>query len=106
MTTGPQLTAAAITHLAGRSVTLRPSPRHGCCGGHALLPVAEIGDPDDPTDYVVVDVEEITCFVDPQLQAAVDGWTIDAVGFGRWRRLYLDGTQSLDPAPGTDDRRS
>ena len=94
---GPKLTPAAVTHLAGRSVVLRPSPRHGCCGGQAMLPVAEIGTPDDPERYRALTIGEVTCFIDPQLLPDADGWTIDVVGFGRWRRLYLDGTHSLDP---------
>ena len=93
----PSLTRAAIDHLDGRPLVLRASPRHGCCGGHALLPVAEVGPPAQPDHYTTVQADEVTCFVDPRLSDAVAGWTVDAVGFARWRRLTIDGSQGIDP---------
>ncbi len=100
----PTLTPAAVDHLAGRSLVLRVSPRHGCCGGRALLPVAEVGPPAQPDEYDIVQAGEVTCFVDPRLTDAVAGWTVDSIGFGRWRRLHLDGAHGIDPARGVDHR--
>ncbi len=100
----PTLTQAAVDHLAGRSLVLRVSPRHGCCGGQALLPVAEVGPPARPADYHTLQAGEVTCFVDPRLTDAVAGWTVDTIGIGRWRRLHLDGAQGIDPARGEEHR--
>jgi hypothetical protein len=94
---GPRLTTAAVDHLAGRPLVLRVTPKHGCCGGHALLPVAEPGPPDDPTGYRSVVVDGVTVRVDPRLGDEIAGWTVDAVGFRRWTRLQLAGAQGLDP---------
>ena len=40
----------------GGEVTLRPSPRHGCCGGTAAVPVAEARRPDRLGEYDTVKV--------------------------------------------------
>lgn len=98
MTGLPQLTAAARVHLAGRPVVLRGSPRHGCCGGHALLPVAEVGPPVEVDAYQRVTADEVTWYVAPPVWAIAGGWTIDAVGIGRWRRLQLLGAELLRPS--------
>jgi hypothetical protein len=93
----PTLTPAAVEHLAGRPLVLRASPRHGCCGGHALVPVAEVGPPAEPERYQLLDDGPVACFVDPQLGAQASRWGVDAVGIGRWRRLHLDGARGVDP---------
>lgn len=93
----PTLTPAAGAHLAGRTVLLRGSPRHGCCGGRALLPVAEIAVPDDPERYERVVDGEVTWFIEPALRSVAGTWTLDVMGFGRWRRLHLDGAEQLEP---------
>jgi hypothetical protein len=94
----PTLTDAAVAHLDGRSLVLRASPRHGCCGGHASLPVAEIGPPDEPGRYVVVEAGPVTCFVDRELGVDPAAWQVDAAGVGRWRRLQIVGAEGLDPS--------
>jgi hypothetical protein len=96
----PRVTAAAIEHLGGRPLVVRASPRHGCCGGRALVPVADVGPPAEPTRYTVLDAPGVRCYVDPRLVGDVAAWTIDAVGIGPWRRLYLDGATGL---PGAAD---
>jgi hypothetical protein len=91
----PTITPAALVHLGGRPVVLRGSPRHGCCGGSAVLPVAEIGPPREPGRYLERHDGEMTWHVDPGLLASAGGWSIDVVGFGRWRRLVVEGAQPL-----------
>jgi hypothetical protein len=98
MMPGPRLTDAAIAHLHGRPLVLRASPRLGCCGGHALVPVAEIGPPLEVDAYRTTTVAGVTCFVDARLGDELTGWTVDAVGFARWRRLLIEGAEGLDPA--------
>jgi hypothetical protein len=97
MMPAPAVTNGAIDHLAGRPLVLRASPRHGCCGGHALVPVAEVGPPREPARYRLVEDGPVRCFVDPRLGSQPAGWRVDAVGFGRWRRLHLEGAHSLAP---------
>lgn len=94
----PRLTPAAIEHLAGRPLLLRASPRHGCCGGHALLPVAEVGPPDDFAGYRVELIDGIAHDVDPRLGDDLSAWTIDVHGIGRWKRLQIDGAEGIDPS--------
>jgi hypothetical protein len=100
----PTITPAAVAHLGGRPVVLRGSPRHGCCGGRAVLPVAEVGPPDRVERYHQLRDDEVIWFVEPPLLALAGGWAVDVVGIGRWRRLVLDGAEPIDPkgagAPG------
>lgn len=92
----PHLTASAHAYLAGRPVHVRSSPRHGCCGGTASVPVAELGVPEDLDGVECFEVSGIEIYVDRGL--GVDGsWTIDTDGFARWRRLVVLG---VDLAPG------
>jgi hypothetical protein len=100
----PGLTASAARHLAGRGVVLRLGVRHGCCGGRALLPVAEVGPPDEPDRYVRRTGGGTTWYVDPRLRDDVRGWTVDAVGIGRWRRLHLAGAEGLGGPAGVTPR--
>jgi hypothetical protein len=93
---------AAAELLAGRPLVLRASPRHGCCGGHALVPVAEVGPPPEPDRYDRLDDGSVVCFVEHGLGTQPAAWSVDAVGFGRWRRLYLDGAAGL-PTPAARD---
>ncbi|GEM_PF-2095667 len=104
MKAGPTLTPAAIVHLAGRPLVLRASPRLGCCGGRAFIPVAEVGPPKEPERYDLVDDGPVTCFIDPALDPQPDTWRVDAVGFGRWRRLHLNDAHGIDPARAEDHR--
>ena len=95
---GPRLTPAVVEHLDGRPLLIRLSPRHGCCGGHALLPVAEAGPPDDPDDYLAQLIDGVTCHVDPRLGDDLGDWTIEVYGIGRWKRLQIDGAEGTDPS--------
>jgi hypothetical protein len=88
MTIPAAITDAARSYLDGRSLVLRSSPRHGCCGGTALLPVVEVGPPDDPTVYDHAHVQGIEVYVDRRLDD-VRWTTIDLDGLLRWRRLVV-----------------
>ena len=95
--TPPGLTAAASEYLAGRSVVLRVSPRNGCCGGRAEVPVAEPGPPRDTSRYQTVEAEGVRWYLDRALPEEAAAWSVDVAGFGRWRRLLIEGATSLDP---------
>lgn len=96
MTAGPEvrLDTEAVRWVSGQGgvVTLRPSPRHGCCGGTAILPVAEARRPDHPADWLVQTIDGITVYVDPAMAAHPGVLTVRAEGFLRWRRLFVEGT--------------
>ncbi|TVQ50706.1 MAG: hypothetical protein EA377_14075 [Phycisphaerales bacterium] len=82
----------ALEH--GGAITLRESLRHGCCGGSAHVPVAEIGEPNDPAEYVEEVVDNVRIFLASAL--TIDGATpitIDLAGLWRWRRLVVTGIE-------------
>lgn len=74
----------------GGAVTLRQSPRHGCCGGAAMLPVAEARTPATPDDWIVRQIDDVTVYIDRELAAQAVPLTIRAEGFGQWRRLFVE----------------
>lgn len=80
----------------GGVVTIRLSPKHGCCGGSASIAVAEASAPKDPSLYQRHCYQDITMFID---SALVDqGLRVDIEGFWKLRHLYVDGSilQSRD----------
>jgi len=87
-----RLDASAAEWLAqkGGSVTVRASPRHGCCGGTAHLPVAEVGAPADPVGWSVQECDGITVYVDPALTDPGAVLIVRVEGFSRWRRLFVE----------------
>jgi hypothetical protein len=89
----PHVTTSAGEYLAGRPVHVRSSPRHGCCGGGASVPVAEAGAPETLEGVERFDVAGTVVYVDRGLAGAHGNWTIDVDGFGRWRRLVVIGTE-------------
>ncbi len=93
MSTVTRLTPEARDWLEGRAVTLSASVRHGCCGGHADVPVAEAGPPDDPQRYRRDVVDGVEIYVDERLKGVFAGpVTVALDGWARWRRLVvLDG---------------
>ena len=93
----PHVTASAHALLAGRSVHIRSSRRHGCCGGAASVPVAEPGAPESLDGVVHFEVSGTVVYVDPDVLGTDNDWVIDTDGFARWRRLVVLG---LDLAPG------
>ncbi|MDR5891823.1 CC/Se motif family (seleno)protein [Halomonas mongoliensis] len=73
----------------GGAVTVRLSPRHGCCGGMASLAVADAVAPDDPSRYRRIEQDGLTLFIAPEL--ADEGLIVDLEGWGIFRHLYVDG---------------
>jgi hypothetical protein len=78
----------------GGALTIRSSPRHGCCGGTVAVAVAEAGPPRDAAAYQVEQVEGVRVYLERELRDAVDGPVrIDLEGFGPWRRLWVSGIE-------------
>ncbi len=88
------LTAAARDWVSqqGGVVTLRAAPRHGCCGGHAAVPVAEARMPEAPADFERSTVEGVDVYRTPELREGP--YRIELEGVWRWRRLAVEGAVS------------
>jgi hypothetical protein len=73
----------------GGEVMLRASPRHGCCGGHAAVPVAEAGSPKAREDYIEREIDGVRVYV----QRGLDNgpYRIGLEGFLSLRRLTVEG---------------
>ena len=84
----------------GGAMTLRASPRHGCCGGMARLPVAAPGVPDDVAEWETRTVDGVSVRLDPMLGGKDRALTIRVEGFLGWRRLFVEET---DPARAPSD---
>jgi hypothetical protein len=84
---------AWIQHHGG-AVTLRESPRHGCCGGTALLPVAEPRTPRRPDDWAVRQIDGVIVYIEREFEMREGPLTIRAAGFGRWQRLFVERAES------------
>lgn len=80
--------ASAFVCARGGAVTLRPSPRHGCCGGTVALPVADLGPPDDPSAFVWQQIEGVEVYASPRLGPGPFCIGLDAL-FGL-KRLYVE----------------
>ncbi len=91
---GITLTAAARDWVVrnGAVLTLRAAPRHGCCGGHAAVPVAEARMPESPSGFVRSTIEGVDVYRAPELSEGP--YRIDLEGFWRWRRLAVEGAIS------------
>ncbi|MCC5858344.1 MAG: hypothetical protein JJT90_09330 [Ectothiorhodospiraceae bacterium] len=78
--------------LRGRhdAITLRISPRHGCCGGTAGVPVAEPGSPEDQAAFRRYDADGITVYLAPELEWE-QAYTIRVEGFLGLKRLFVEG---------------
>lgn len=70
-------------------VTIRLSPRHGCCGGLANLAVAEARSPDKPERYQHHVQDGISIYIAPEL--ANENLRVGVEGWWKLRRLYVDG---------------
>ncbi|MEX2672634.1 MAG: CC/Se motif family (seleno)protein [Phycisphaeraceae bacterium] len=87
-----QITHAASRWIAehGGTLTLRTSPRHGCCGGTAAVPVAEAKIPPNPDAYTRIEIDGVQVYADPVLTGTQKPMTIDLTGFWRWHRLTIE----------------
>jgi hypothetical protein len=73
-------------------LTLRASPQHGCCGGHAAVPQAEATTPEDPEHYDSFTVDGVEVHLAKALEPGP--YRIELEGFWRWRRLSVTGPVS------------
>lgn len=78
----------------GGALTLRYSPRHGCCGGSARLPVAEPQAPADPTGFHWRRLHGLDVFVARDFADSGEPVRVGLDGFWKWCRLTVDGAAS------------
>ncbi|NDL71906.1 hypothetical protein GPL32_15485 [Halomonas alkaliphila] len=81
--------AIAFVQQQGGVVTVRLSPKHGCCGGLASVAVAETQAPNNPEAFQRQVYQGITLWVAPEL--AAQGLRIGVEGWWKLRHLYVDG---------------
>ncbi|ABI58048.1 CC/Se motif family (seleno)protein [Alkalilimnicola ehrlichii MLHE-1] len=76
----------------GGVLTVRAAPQHGCCGGHAAVPRAEVRVPEAREDYQALSLEGVTVYL---ARALSEGpYRVDVEGFWRWKRLVVEGAVS------------
>ncbi|MGM0826423.1 MAG: CC/Se motif family (seleno)protein [Pseudomonadota bacterium] len=73
----------------GGVVTVRLSPRYGCCGGLANVAVAEASAPASASLYQRHRYEGVTLFIDPALVG--QGLSINVEGWWKLRHLFVNG---------------
>ncbi|HBM27363.1 hypothetical protein NH398_06635 [Halomonas sp. CnH100-B] len=82
-------TAAAFIKQQGGVVTVRCSPRHGCCGGTSRIAIAETHAPDDTSAFESHFLEGVWLWVAPEL--ARQGLRLRVEGWWKLQRLFVDG---------------
>ena len=88
--------AAAYAREQGGVLTIRPSPRHGCCGGRVELAVASTEPPADPEAYVRADRDELEVHVHRSFVSLGD--EAMHVGLDRlwiWNSLYVEAAAQM-----------
>jgi len=79
--------AIAFIKQNGGAVTVRLSPRHGCCGGLANVAVAEAGLLADSSLYQRHCYQDVLLFIDPKLVG--HGLRVYVEGWWKLRHLYV-----------------
>lgn len=87
--------AADYARGLGGVLTIRPSPRHGCCGGRVDLASVDTERPADTEAYVNVGQSGLTVYVHRSFVALND--TPLHVGLDQllgWKSLYVEGASA------------
>lgn len=101
-TTEPQLDlsideeAAAYAREQGGVLTIRPSPRHGCCGGRVDLATVSTEPPADREAYVETERQGLTVYVHKSFVSLNDAPL--HVGLDRlwlWSALYVEAASQM-----------
>lgn len=83
--------AAAFVRARGGALTLRRTPRHGCCGGTVALAVAEPEAPPDATAFACHDLGDLTLYVEPDLDGPLRVGLDRLLGFAS---LFVEGADA------------
>src|SRR5690554_1551613 len=76
----------------GGHAYVRPSPRHGCCGGTANVPVVNLGRPRAMSEYRSVQTDGIIVHIHEEIVFS-KSLVVGVGGFGRWKRLWVEGAE-------------
>ncbi|MFP4322729.1 MAG: CC/Se motif family (seleno)protein [Anaerolineales bacterium] len=78
------------------AMTLRASPRHGCCGGTVFLPIAEAGMTQGGEAWPVTERDGIRIYIDPAMVLPDDiHLRIGIDRFLMMTRLWVEGLKSV-----------
>lgn len=87
--------AADYARQKGGVLTLRTSPRHGCCGGRVELATVDTEPPEARETYVQTEKAGLTVYVHRGLvtlnESAIH---VGLDAFWLWRSLYVEGAAS------------
>ncbi len=72
------------------ALMIRPSPRQGCCGGQALVPVVERGQPRAPEHYHRLAIADVVVYVSRQMPPSAT-LHVRLESLLGWKRLFVDG---------------
>ncbi|MGS2743997.1 CC/Se motif family (seleno)protein [Halomonas sp. LS-001] len=87
--------AAEYIREKGGVLTVRLSPRHGCCGGVASLAIAEARTPDNIQAFTCHKQDGIKLYLTPEL--VDEGLRVDIEGWWKLRHLYVEGAAIHSP---------
>jgi hypothetical protein len=93
ITIDPEAQQYLIKHDA--TLTLRASPRHGCCGGTVFLPIAEPGRTKGSESWPVTEQDGIRIYIEPGVN--LPDHTHLRIGIDRllmMTRLWVEGMKS------------
>jgi hypothetical protein len=83
---------AALKQKYGAAVTIRTTPRHGCCGGKVLLPVVEPGKPEQSDIWQKIEVDGVEIYYEPGIDIPL-GASLK-IGMEKlfvWQKFWIEG---------------
>lgn len=76
----------------GGHVFIRPSPRHGCCGGKAYVPVVDLGESRASGQYQNLILGDVSVHLHKEVEFTAR-LVIGIDGIWKWQKLWIEGTQ-------------
>jgi hypothetical protein len=86
---------AALKQKHGAAVTIRTTPRHGCCGGKVLLPVVEPGMPENSDTWLKTEVDGVEIYYEPGVEIP-QGASLK-IGMDKlfvWQKFWIEGLET------------
>jgi len=86
---------ALLKEQHGAAVTIRTTPRHGCCGGNVLVPVVEPRRPEERQGWEKFESDGVQIFFDPGLDVP-EGAAL-RIGMDKlflWHKFWIEGLET------------